>query len=275
MRVLRAILAYAVVVIGLGALLSPWVYTQVHPYLPRVPFRRVFDRTLLGVALVGLWPMLRALDVRSLRELGYPPQANWWRATIAGLGLGLLSLGVAGGLLWVTGVREIAHAPVPWGAIIVTGVAVAVVEETFFRGALFGALGRGWGAVVVTSALYSVVHFFKPKSAEYDPIVWTTGFSHLAFVVRYSWQQPGVALGVVTLFLAGCTLALARLRTGALYLSIGLHAGWVMAMKSFSKLTDPVGQRQWWGGGSLLDNMIAWPVLLLLLWGISRWQPRS
>ena len=59
----------------------------------------------------------------------------------------------------------------------------------------------------------------------------------------------------VTLFLAGCILGLAYVRTRALYLSIGLHAGWVLA-NEFAR---------WLGTYQIIEDKAAWSVLVVLL----------
>src|SRR4030095_14050342 len=74
---LRAILIYLVVVFGGGALIAarcfwpaqrltnPWPHLA---WLSHVPFHRYVHRSLLVLALVGLWPLVRSLGVRSLRD---------------------------------------------------------------------------------------------------------------------------------------------------------------------------------------------------------------
>ena len=103
------------------------------------------------------------------------------------------------------------------------------------------------------------------KSAGIDSLHWHSGFDYLAQVLTRSWSAPGVVVGFVTLFLAGGILGLAFARTGALYLPIGIHAGWVFTLKTYAALTDPTGPRTWWSGAGLVDNALVWPILLGLL----------
>ena len=274
MRTVKAIAVYAAAVVVLGALLTPWVFWVVNPRLTEAPFRRVFDRVLLGVALVGLWPMARSLGIRSWREIGYVRAPGWSRNVVTGLALGIVSFAVAGGLLVMLGLRSFAS-PVGGGGqllgFLLAGVAVAIVEETFFRGGLQSVLSRQSNAVtaiVVTSVVYSAVHFLKPKGAGVSAadVNWLSGFDYLGQVLARSWRAPGLAVGFVTLGLAGCILGLAYARTRALYFSMGIHAGWVFTLKTYAWLTDATGKRTWWGGSALVDNVLVWPVLLLVLW---------
>jgi membrane protease YdiL (CAAX protease family) len=267
LRPAAAIAIYAVVVVALSALAAPWAFIVVHPHLPSVPFRRVFDRVLLVIALVGLWPLLRSIGLRSWRELGFPFARTWWRHVVVGYAIGAGSFIVAGALLIALGERSIDANPSVSGLILqilkfaATGIAVAVVEETFFRGGVQGALQRASGpisALVVTSVIYSGVHFLKPKGTGIaaDAVTWSTGFDHLWRVVTLSARMPGVASGFVTLLLAGLALGWAFAKTRALYLSIGLHAGWVCTLKTYGALT---------AGGRMIENVAMWPVLIAVL----------
>jgi hypothetical protein len=76
-----------------------------------------------------------------------------------------------------------------------------------------------------------------------------------------------------SLLLAGWILGLAYQRTGSLYVSIGLHAGWIFWVKSYAFLTRELpGAKQWiWGSGRLIDGWIALLVLSIVLAGIQRW----
>jgi hypothetical protein len=44
----------------------------------------------------------------------------------------------------------------------------------------------------------------------------------------------------------------------------------VASLQVFTAVTVSAGARQWWGGGSLLDNVLMWPVLVLVLVGLGR-----
>jgi membrane protease YdiL (CAAX protease family) len=257
----------------LSALLAPWTFGLVQgvgqhvpgaSWLSGQPFRRVFDRTLLIVAAMGLWPLLFRLGIHSSSEIGFPRAKNWWRHSLLGVLLGVGSFAAAAELLVLLGAGT-------WGASIqtsafvlqlfnsiVTAVVVAVIEETFFRGGVQGALQRAMkplAAIALTSAIYSAAHFLKPPSADIPAAAmrWNSGFDYLGRVFSQSFQASGVGFRFVTLWLAGAVLGLAFVRTKGLYLPIGLHAGWVLTLKSYA------------GGGALIGNVLMWPVLVILL----------
>ena len=86
MRTARAIVVYALAVVVLGALLAPWLFWLVQwlaatfswaEWMARHPFKRIFNRSLMIVALVGLWPLLRYVGIRSWSTFGYARTACW------------------------------------------------------------------------------------------------------------------------------------------------------------------------------------------------------
>lgn len=190
----------------------------------------------------------------------------------------MLSFGIGGALLLACGARAIATGPVHWVGVVVTGGVVAVLEETLFRGAIFNSLRRGMPlsvSILLSSLLYAVVHFLRPKYGVEPAVDWLTGFNHVLFALQSLGTQLGTGLGFGTLVLAGGVLAVALVRSGDLYLSIGLHAGWIMALRIYADVTAGVGGRQWWGGSSLVDNLLMWPILVGLGIVIWRWPRRS
>src|SRR5580704_17993447 len=94
LRPTLALLAYVCAVFIGGALLAPWLYWlagRVAPgsQLAAKPFHRYLDRSLLGIALVGIWPLLRGLDLRSPWQLLRAAAPGQWRRLARGAALGL------------------------------------------------------------------------------------------------------------------------------------------------------------------------------------------
>jgi membrane protease YdiL (CAAX protease family) len=76
----------------------------------------------------------------------------------------------------------------------------------------------------------------------------------------------------------GANLGLAFAKTGAIYLSIGLHAGWVLAKQTYGFCTMPAVAHgsNWWGGNDLISNALIWPVLIVVLLLVNRiCRPKS
>lgn len=239
--------------------MSPWLVGL----MPGLLLRRAFTRTLLVLALAGLWPLLRSVQIRSLAELGYPRSSNWWKHLLGGIGLGVISFAIAGLILVLAGARTITGGHTGWLGAVAVGLVVGVLEETLFRGGIFGVLRRELAllpAMLLASMAYAVAHFLG-GSPSVEPVTWSSGFRHLADCVA-TWSQPGL----VTLTMLGCILVSAFHRTRALYLSIGLHAGWVMALKIFAKVTTSAVPEPWWASGALINSPVTWPVLLVVWW---------
>jgi membrane protease YdiL (CAAX protease family) len=275
LRTSKAIGLYAVAVVLLGALFAPWLFWALQALaghipafgsLARQPFHRIFDRALLIVAFVGLWPLLRYAGFRSWGDVGYVKARGWWRHVLLGFVLGLGSLALVIAVTVLLGTRTLnadKSAGQMLGAFLrylLTGIVVALIEETFFRGALQGAFQRGMkvgAAVILASVIYSALHFVKPSRVIIPPdqVTWSSGFTCLGGVASRSFGERDVLVGFVTLFLAGCILGLAYARTKALYLSIGLHAGWVLA-NEFAR---------WLGAGRIIEDKLSWVVLAVLL----------
>jgi hypothetical protein len=279
MRPIRLLLIYFAVVFLGGALLAPWLYwlaqwAAAHwPTLAGLaakPFHRFLDRSLLGLALLCLWPLLRGGGARRWRDLSFVRQVRPARQILRGFALGWASLAAVALLAVVCGARAfiLTHSAAEVLRLLlnatVTAVVVAILEELIFRGALFGLLRQSmsWpAALVVSSAIYSVVHFIK-SGATPLPVEWHSGLALLWEMLRH---PPPMLPAFFTLFVAGSILALSYQRTGTLYFSIGLHAGWIFWLKAYGFLCSPSSAYfSFWGTDKLIDGWLSCIVLAIL-----------
>ena len=127
------------------------------------------------------------------------------------------------------------------------------------------------GTIVGLSIFFAVVHFLKPYhgSAEIvDPGAWNSGFILLGQIGE-RFIHPEDFIGIfLTLFLVGVVLAIARYKTGYLWMPIGLHAGWVFALKVYQKLTDNTGEANpVLYGSDIREGLV--PLIFVLLTGLS------
>ena len=287
MRALRSLTIYLVLVFLGGALIAPWVYWLVQwggqhqaglQRLAASPFSRFVNRSLLLLALVGVWPLLRSLGAKSQCELGFGEPAGHWKKLSAGLALGFVSLAVVvglalvfGGRTWSTSATLLQIARQMAGAAL-TAAIVATLEEILFRGGIFGGLRRvfDWRfALAVSSAIYALVHFLK-RAALVGDVTWLSGLQMLPQMLHGFVEAQTLVPGFFSLTLAGAMLALAYQRTGNLNVSIGLHAGWIFWLKSYGFLTNArAGASLWfWGSNKLIDGWLAFFVLLGTLLGV-------
>ena len=281
MRPLRALVIYLVVVLIGGALLAPWLYRLAQvvahslPQIAGAPFHRFVDRSLLLLALAGLWPLMRSLGATSWREAGLVPPHGQWKKFSGGLLLGFFSLAVVAGIalgsanrIFIPGLT--AHKIVgTLFSAIVTAASVATLEEILFRGGIFGGLRRMfiWPlALVASSMIYAVVHFLQ-RTEWTGAVTWNSGLILLPRMLGGFLDFYALVPGFFSLTLAGILLGLAYQRTGNLYFSIGLHAGWIFCLKVYGAFTasTPHATAWFWGTGKMVDGWLAlWVVLLML-----------
>jgi CAAX protease family protein len=281
MRPFRALVIYIIVVFLGGALLAPWLYWLVQavpggiPKLAHEPFHRFVNRSMLLLALAGLWPLLRQLGARSVGGLGLVKPKGQWQKLFAGFLLGFISLAVLA-VLALAGGGRLFQENLLFSKVIktlstaaLTAVTVAVLEEILFRGGIFGGLRRvfhwRW-ALAVSSAIYAIVHFLA-RTGDPQTVVWNSGFGQLALMLAGFTDWHALIPGFFNLTLAGALLALAYQRTGNLYFSIGLHAGWIFWLRSYGMLTvDAPKANHWlWGSDHMIDGWLALVVLAFTL----------
>jgi membrane protease YdiL (CAAX protease family) len=282
MRPLRALAVYIVVVFIGGALLAPWLYwlaqafAHEFPKIAQSPFHRFVSRSVQGLALLGIWPLLKSRGADSLKDAGLVTPAGQWGKLVWGCLFGLVSLVVAVGVVLVCGARHFqlpAISPAHFAGKIVrfalTATVVAVLEEVLFRGALFGLLRKIFHwifALVVSSIVYGLAHFMQAAEMT-GAMTWLSGLELLPRMLRGFVDLGATIPGFFNLTLAGVLLGLAYQRTGNLCFSIGLHAVWVFLLKSYGLLTASVGGAStwWWGSSRLVDGWFALPVLAVTL----------
>jgi len=218
------------------AVASPWIAIGLaHLGFP-FKFSRVYNRVfevLLVVAIVAAW---RPFDLGDATEIGLR-RRGWARD----LGRGLLvgGAGIAVGLFacWLGGALasrlryDLAKTLGQAAAGLLGAVIVGIGEETLFRGVLLRRLsadaGRFFG-VLLSTALYAVVHALRPGGAR-DAYAWAGVDRTLALFAPLA--NPGVLPSIAGLFGFGLLLVFARLRSGGLWLPIGIHAAWVAVFR--------------------------------------------
>lgn len=278
MRTVGKIVGYLVIVLVGGALLAPPLYWGAQAgleggWLPqslgKFDFTKYFNRSTLVVALVLLVPFIRSVGAKSAADLEIEPNPLRFRDLGAGFTIGVVGLWIVAAMM-VSAEFVKFHEPFKWYRIpeaMGTAVAVSLIEEVFFRGALFGALRRemSWQrALAFLAPFFAIVHFLKPnpRAAKIADPSWLSGFE---LIPHAFWQfsEPILVLkGFLTLVAVGAILGYAVVRTRSLYLSIGLHMGWVFALRSFSLTSMRLGGESIWFGRDITQGLAA---LLLLL----------
>jgi uncharacterized protein len=282
MRPTRALWAYLLYVFVGSAVVAPWIFSAMqHLGFTNVPFRRVVDRCLLVLALIGLWPFVKSLGIKSAAEIGLRGDAPIGRDLFKGIVIGAVLLALAASASVLAGASNIDHSRSgsAWGkqigSALATAIVVALLEEILFRGAIFTALRRTWNdtaALWVSSAIYGILHFLgRPENP--TVIEWNSGFVVLARMLNGFTELQTVVPGFFSLTLLGVVFALAFQRSGALFLSMGIHGALVFCVKLFGFATNaaPGANRWFWGTEKLVDG---WFCFLLLI-GATAWFARK
>ena len=198
---------------------------------------------MLVLALELAW-LCRHLGVRTRPDFGYGlpwrrflKVSMWWGAA------GVASGGVGAAFLLATHLRILSDASQIDSAAaiahlllagLISGISVALIEETVFRGAMHTAIVREsgpWSAVLLTAPLFAILHFFAKASIAPELLHWGSGFDLLLL----SFAPLGSPTLVIDSFLAwlavGLILSFTRVLTGNIAAAIGLHAGWVLVLR--------------------------------------------
>ena len=278
------VLVFVAGTVLLGALLAPPLYwagkmvaregwienvpllDSIHDSMERARFSRYFNRAVLAGALIMLFPTLRWLRRTGERKVSWRerlqlrPNRRWIPHLIGGFFLAAIPLFLLAWFYlrnqWYTP-RESdkALAGILLGALG-SGLAVALLEEFVFRGALtsvFSSLLKPWPLLLAVAVFFAVVHFLKPPhAAEFAEVTAWSGFAMLGLIFSQFGNWYFLAAEFAVLFAIGWVLGYTRLKTASLWLGIGLHAGWVFGVKTLGPLTarnfEPSAMMPWLGG---------------------------
>jgi len=262
---------------ALQALLAPIHVSQLH---------RIFNRlTMIGVLATTAWLLVRnGLATREI--LGYAlPAREFTRQALIGLGSGLVLMMLILIPLFALDVREwnqrlpgdISGALVMGIKALLTGCGVALVEETFFRGAVQGTMTRAGSirtALFAVPLLYSAIHFFgEAARVPFEQVTAGSGFTILAGFLRKFADPAQIADAFVALYFVGVLLALIRHYTGSVAACIGLHAGIVAVVTVIRKVSSPVQDSGWSFLVGSFDHLLGiWVAAIALMACIAVWR---
>jgi len=276
------LLGYFAATIIFGALLAPplfwgaqWlVGHDIFPSLGRFRFESFFHRAIMLGALAFFWPLLRWLHLKNRHDLDLVSNPRPLREVGVGFLIAAVPLLGCGIFLLALHFYEL-RSVISWlavGSVVLTALVVAPIEEALFRGLFLGLLlrsNRPLVATILSAGIFSIVHFLKPPNETNSSVTWTSGFNSLAHSFSQFSEPMLLLAGFTTLFLLGCILADARLRTRSLWLPIGLHAGWIFANGVFNKIAQREMVALPWLGKNLAIGIV--PLLIgLISWALLR-----
>lgn len=271
----------------LAAVLAYPLYLVVHPLQPDWAFHKIAGRFWQASMLGGVALCVWRLRLAGRADWGWDlPRARFLRQWGGALALGLatmlpMTLAMLG--LGIRAPRPGLEAAAIAEALLsglATGLAIGLVEETFFRGLMFTAVRReaGVGAAVFLTALtYASIHFLARSKIPHAEVGPGSGLVLLGDTLRFFGEPSSVIDAFLTLFMVGVLLALVRQWTGAIAACIGLHMGWVWMIKFTVSVTSGQPDAPWHGLVSQFDGFTGWMVgawcaaILAVVWARRDW----
>lgn len=233
-------------------------------------FHKVAGRLWQLLMLVGIAVAVRRLGLRGRADWGYGlPRAKFLRQASAGFAFGIATMLPMAFVIVTLGIRNLL--PDFDAAMLVSGIAtgvltgliVAVVEETFFRGLMFRAVLRESGPAIAiwsTAILYAAIHFFARAKIAHAELAWDSGIALLGSALARFADPASIADAFITLAMVGLLLGLVRHWTGSIAAGIGLHMGWVCVIKATSTVTRHDVAAHWSFLVSDFDGFTGWMV---------------
>ncbi len=254
MGAISLLLVYLTIVPLVAGLISYPLYLAIQGLgLGEPGFAKLVFRTMELGAVLALWPILLRLGIRGRQGWGFGGErARFFRHLGRGLVWGLVSLLLLAAILLMLGARvwkpgfplNFEALPVIAGRAVLIAVVVSLLEEAWIRGALFSAIAHrasAQSAVILSALLWAMVHFIRPDvSIAAGELDWSSGFMVIAGSFG-RFADIGIIDSLLALSMAGWVLGWLRRQSGSIALCIGVHAGWVLVIQCFRRMTavDP------------------------------------
>jgi membrane protease YdiL (CAAX protease family) len=174
------ILLFFCATILFGCVLAPPLYWAgqalaaqgVLRFLGATDFQKFFNRAMLVAAVLLLWPTVRWLGVGGWRDFGLQPDVHWRQHLAIGFGVAAIAVGAMAAAYIAGGVYRW-KSELPWSQLpklALSATVVSILEETLFRGAIFGLFRKtlsARGALLWVTAIFAILHFLKPTATRW------------------------------------------------------------------------------------------------------------
>jgi hypothetical protein len=236
-------------------------------------FHRVANRLGMLVLLISFVLVARRLALADRNSLGYAlPRGEFLREAALGLLIGVATMLPIAFIMLGLDLRVLREgldpANVPWLSLalggLTTGITVALIEETFIRGAMHSGIARESGArvaILLTAALYSSLHFVGRYRIPVEELGPDSGLRHVLGTLADFATPLDIADAWLALFAVGVLLGMVRALTGNIAACIGLHAGWVWVISFLRETSRPDEANPLRFLLSQFDGVVGWLVL--------------
>lgn len=261
----------------IGACIAYPAYSLSSTFAPWA-FHRVAGRIAMLALVVVLAMLCRHLNLKQRRDFGYGlPRRRFLKVSVLWGTIGFVTAGVGAAFLLTTHLRVPAPEFVPsaWNFARIfliglgSGIAVALIEETFFRGVMHTAIEREsgpWMAALLTAPLFAILHFFAKVRIPAAEVGWGSGFD-LLYLSFAPLSHPSLVFdSFLSWLVVGLILSLTRVLTGNIAVAIGLHAGWVVVLRMLQESTVRGSSPAYSAWVGRFDGLLGY---WLLPWGIA------
>jgi membrane protease YdiL (CAAX protease family) len=255
-------------------------------YLAGHPFHRYFNRVLQVSLLASVWWLLKGSGFNTPAALGLKGPRPWRKLGI-GVASSFLVMALYTAALFLVGWQQPRAMPEAerWVALLLrlgfTAAFVALLEELFFRGYLYGMCSREFGralALALNLVLFPILHYFKPPHADaLGAVDALSGLRLLGMGFQRLANPAEIVGGLLVLVAITWMLCRAMDRSRGIHLSIGLHAGWILALQLNTELMTLSSSWPTWvlGGGDLSQGALALVPLGIQALFLHLWFSRS
>lgn len=260
----------------IGAALAYPAYELSSSFAPWA-FHRVASRIAMLILLAELIWLCRHLRLTRKRDFGFGlPWRRFLRVCVLWGLIGIATAGVGAAFLLGTELR-VRQAQFVLSAAnflhiflvgLGSGISVALIEETVFRGAMHSAIEREsgpWTAALLSAPLFAVLHFFAKASIPVAELGWGSGFDLLLRSFAPLSHPALVFDSFVSWLVVGLILSLTRVMTGNIAVAIGLHAGWVIVLRMLQQSTAAGSSPRFSAWVGHFDGLLGF---WLLPWGL-------
>jgi hypothetical protein len=249
MRAFLWFLAAITTALLIAAVLAYPVYELIHPWQTHWRFDKIASRLFDALLLGCIFFVLKRLQLKGRSAWGWEVAApKGARQFAIGITLGIVTMACVTAAMIAIGARPLN--PALDGAMLRSalmaglgsGIVVGLLEETLFRGLIQGATTRhshrATIGIIAVALLFSGLHFLANVKIAHEEVTPWSGLTLLTSTFVDFAHPTRVLDAFLALLGVGILTGIAREWTGNILFAAGLHAGWVLVMRTTIGITQ-------------------------------------